>query len=382
MIENKAPWETKAGKEETKLEMIDALIKANNPQEALSLIAEMRKTGSEEVALDVLQGKALRRLGLFDDADEILRDAIKHHPREASAHNELGLLLLERKEVEAALPELKTAAKQQPDNPDFLNNYGFALLSAGKPDAAVVPLRAALRLDGTRERTRNNLGFALVANGKPDEAYRLFRSSQTEADARYNVGYGLELEGEREKALVEYHSALASNPRHESATEGDPPTRPVRETDRLAAIAESCSTDDRRHGDSMKRFFLLSALAATALSSGCIRPNRLQYDYGRAYSESFTMQTGHEPRQREEQRPRPLRRRGARAQEGGRRRDHRRRRPDRSRRSRSARRMRLPRGSTSTILSLAAGKHHNHRRRCVDVSDRPRRRASGIRVLG
>lgn len=220
VIENKAPWETKAGKEETKLEMIDALIKANNPQEALSLIAEMRKTGSEEVAIDVLQGKALRRLGLFDDADEILRDAIKHHPREASAHNELGLLLLERKEVEAALPELKTAAKQQPDNPDFLNNYGFALLSAGKPDAAVVPLRAALRLDGTRERTRNNLGFALVANGKPDEAYRLFRSSQTEADARYNVGYGLELGGEREKALVEYHSALASNPRHESATEG------------------------------------------------------------------------------------------------------------------------------------------------------------------
>jgi pentatricopeptide repeat protein len=220
VVEGKAPWETKAGKEETKLEMIDALIRANNPQEALSLIADMRKSGSEQVTLDVLQGKALRRLGLFDDADEILRDAIKHHPREASAHNELGLLLLERREVDAALPELKTATKQEPDNPDFLNNYGFALMSAGKPEAAVAPLRAALRLDGTRERTRNNLGFALVANGKPDEAYRLFRSSQTEADARYNVGYGLELQGEREKALVEYHSALASNPEHKRATEG------------------------------------------------------------------------------------------------------------------------------------------------------------------
>jgi pentatricopeptide repeat protein len=220
VTEQEAPWETKAGREQTKIEMVDALIRANNPQEALSIIAEMRKAGSEQVELDVLQGKALRRLGLFDDADEILRGAVKQHPRDAAAHNELGLLLLERKEVDAALPELRTAVKRAPDNPDFLNNYGFALMSAGKPDAAVAPLRQALKLDATRERTRNNLGFALVANGKPDEAYRLFRSSQTEADARYNVGYGLELRGEREKALVEYHSALESDPRHQRATEG------------------------------------------------------------------------------------------------------------------------------------------------------------------
>ena len=214
-----SPWETKAGAEATKIEMADALIRAGNPQESLSLIAEMRKAGQEQVELDVLQGKALRRLGLYDDADDILRSAIKQHPRAAAAHNELGLLLLERKQVDEAVPELKTAAKQDPDNPDFLNNYGFALITAGKTEAAVVPLRAALKLDGTRERTRNNLGFALVANDKPDEAYRLFRSSQTEGDAHYNVGYGLELRGEREKALMEYHSAVASDPKHKLSIE-------------------------------------------------------------------------------------------------------------------------------------------------------------------
>src|SRR5204862_5986795 len=126
-----APWETKEGAEKTKIEMADALIKAGNPQEALSLIAEMRKGGNEQVELDVLQGKALRKLGLYDDADDILRGAIKHHPRSAAAHNELGLLLLERKQVDEALPELKAAAKQDPENPDFLNNYGFALITAG-----------------------------------------------------------------------------------------------------------------------------------------------------------------------------------------------------------------------------------------------------------
>ena len=40
----------------------------------------------------------------------------------------------------------------------------------------------------------------------------------------------------------------------------------------------------------MNRLFLLTILAATALSSGCIRPNRLQYDYGRSYSEAYSMQ--------------------------------------------------------------------------------------------
>ncbi len=40
----------------------------------------------------------------------------------------------------------------------------------------------------------------------------------------------------------------------------------------------------------MNRFLVLSALAAATLASGCIRPNRMQYDYGRAYSESFAVQ--------------------------------------------------------------------------------------------
>ena len=41
----------------------------------------------------------------------------------------------------------------------------------------------------------------------------------------------------------------------------------------------------------MNRFLFLTSLAAATLAGGCIRPNRLQYDYGRAYSESFAVQT-------------------------------------------------------------------------------------------
>jgi Flp pilus assembly protein TadD len=211
---DKQPWETKAGQERTKLEMVDALIQSQNPERALALIRDMRDAGSIDVELDVLQGRALRRVGLLDDADDILRGAIHHHPRAASAHHELGLLLLERKQVEDALPELKTAIKQEPKNADYLNNYGFALLSAGRATDAVPPLKAALKIDSTRQRTRNNLGFALVAAGKDEEAFRLFRSSQTEADAYYNVAYGLELKGDLQAALDEYKSALTSNPQH------------------------------------------------------------------------------------------------------------------------------------------------------------------------
>ena len=40
----------------------------------------------------------------------------------------------------------------------------------------------------------------------------------------------------------------------------------------------------------MNRFFVLTALAGATLASGCIRPNRMQYDYGRAYSEAYSLQ--------------------------------------------------------------------------------------------
>ena len=40
----------------------------------------------------------------------------------------------------------------------------------------------------------------------------------------------------------------------------------------------------------MNRLFALTVLAATALASGCVRPHRLQYDYGRSYSEAYSMQ--------------------------------------------------------------------------------------------
>jgi hypothetical protein len=40
----------------------------------------------------------------------------------------------------------------------------------------------------------------------------------------------------------------------------------------------------------MNRLFLLALVATVAAAPGCIRPNRLQYDYGRSYSEAFAMQ--------------------------------------------------------------------------------------------
>jgi hypothetical protein len=40
----------------------------------------------------------------------------------------------------------------------------------------------------------------------------------------------------------------------------------------------------------MNRFLLLTSLAAATLAGGCVRPNRMQYDYGRAYSEAYSLQ--------------------------------------------------------------------------------------------
>lgn len=213
-----APWETKEGRVTTKLEMVEALIDAGNEQSALDLISNMRSNDETSTELDVLQAEALRRRGLYEDAERLLLDAIADAPRHAGAHNGLGVLYMDTKQAAKAIPHFEEATRHAEGDPEYFNNLGFAMMAEGRHEEALVPLRRALKLDGSRARTRNNLGFALIAVGSQDEAYRMFRSSLPEADARYNMGLGLEAHGDKKLAVAQYESALEADPGHLEAS--------------------------------------------------------------------------------------------------------------------------------------------------------------------
>lgn len=210
-------WATAEGKAKARLDLVVALIDGGRCEEALQLIAQLRRDGAPPDEIDVLQSEALREVGLFDESEELLRAYLKKNHRDAAAHNQLGILLMEQRKIDEAAVSFAEAAQLAPGSPDYQNNLGFALLSTKRPAEAVTALRSALKLDGSRAQTRNNLGFALVAADRADEAYRVFRSAGSDADAHYNVGVGLELRGAPAEAERRYQRALKADPQHTHA---------------------------------------------------------------------------------------------------------------------------------------------------------------------
>lgn len=212
-------WSTDAGKEQARIDIAEALARNGSSEAALKMVAELRGQGVDERELDLIQARALRDIGLTDDAEALLLSVVKRRPREARAHDQLGVLYMDLRRFDDALVHLRKAVSLVSDEPGYRNNLGFALMTTGHPDEAVPELREALRLDAGNDQVRNNLGFALVADGRDDEALRVFRAGQAESDAHYNLGLGLELRGEQDAAVAAYAAALDKEPTHAASLE-------------------------------------------------------------------------------------------------------------------------------------------------------------------
>lgn len=225
-VEPAPAWRSPDAALQARVDMAEALVEADSAEAALTIISQLRAEGEKGPSLDLVQARALMRLGLSDDAEAVLNEVIRRHPRIAEAHNQLGVLCLDQRRLDEALAHLERAAHLAPEDPLIFNNLGFALLTAGRPDEAVDVLREALRLDGANHQIRNNLGFALVAADREAEAFRVFRAALPEADARYNLGLGLEMRGDEDAAVDQYVQVVASWPAHQPSLDGLKRLRP------------------------------------------------------------------------------------------------------------------------------------------------------------
>jgi tetratricopeptide (TPR) repeat protein len=198
---------------------------------------------------------------------EVLQEALMRHrlendPSNASAHFNLGALLLSRKDARSAIGHLRDALHLEPDQPMALNDLGAALESEGKLEEALEAFRHALRIDPDYSSARFNLANALAAQGKLDEAAASFRQvisaepadtaareqliailiqagntaaaegrlsaaaasyrelvgrRPDDADLRNNFGIILARSGDLPGAAAQFEAALKANPSHETA---------------------------------------------------------------------------------------------------------------------------------------------------------------------
>jgi Flp pilus assembly protein TadD len=82
--------------------------------------------------------RALRRDA---EGEPLLRQAVATEPQNAVAHHALGLLLLRRQQLDAAITELREAARLAPNNARHAYVYAIALHAAGQSAEALRVLR-------------------------------------------------------------------------------------------------------------------------------------------------------------------------------------------------------------------------------------------------
>src|SRR5919202_2649345 len=89
------------------------------------------------------QGLASHQRGELDAAARLYRQVLRLDPRQADAHNLLGVLARQRGDLAAALRHGAEALALRPGEPVFLANQGAALAEAGQLPEAVRLLRGA-----------------------------------------------------------------------------------------------------------------------------------------------------------------------------------------------------------------------------------------------
>ena len=94
--------------------------------------------------------------------------------------NNLGLLLLETKRADEAMPLLTSAVELRKEVPEFHNNLGMALEHTGRFRAAATAYSDALTADPGYEKAKQNLARVEAVKSGPEETFK----RRCEADSR------------------------------------------------------------------------------------------------------------------------------------------------------------------------------------------------------
>jgi protein O-GlcNAc transferase len=164
---------------------------------------------------------AQHRAGKLSEAERLYRQLLAREPRHARAMQLLGVLYLQRRQIDAAIEIIRHAIAIDPTPADFHSNLGNALMEKGLVDEAIEAYRRAVTIRPDYAEAHSNLANALCLRKKFDEAIShsgmALKLKPDYPEAHNNLGNALWGKGLVDEAIAQFRQAILVAPGYVSA---------------------------------------------------------------------------------------------------------------------------------------------------------------------
>jgi Flp pilus assembly protein TadD len=161
-------------------------------------------------------GLTRQQLGYWQDSETLFRHALEVTENNYLAHNNLGVALGRKGQIDEAISQYQEAIRLKPDFADAHNNLGNALFRKDQIDEAISQYQETIRLKPDIVYAHYNLGNALGRKGQIDEAIRQYqeaiRLKPNFAEAYNYLGIGLGMKGQIDEAIRQFQEAIRLKP--------------------------------------------------------------------------------------------------------------------------------------------------------------------------
>lgn len=201
------------------LEMASMLQASGRHTDALEYLRQCEEVAPGDHHTLVEQGRSLAELDRLDEAEQVLRRAVR--VRDAAAEYNLGTVLDRKERWEEARTHYERALAIDPFHARAMNNLAVGFDRHGQTTMALALYARALEAAPTNAETYSNLGSALIQQRRFAEAIRALESAITldpdAPDAHNNLGIALAQSGRFADAMAEFEAALRLSPAHLNA---------------------------------------------------------------------------------------------------------------------------------------------------------------------
>jgi Flp pilus assembly protein TadD len=164
----------------------------------------------------VWAGYSFVRVDEFNNPRALWANVLRHYPKQKNALSNIGLIHMNRGELEIARGYLERVAQLYPELFNPAVNYGVVLMKLGEDAAAEREFRRAINVDPNRPETYYNLGRMMAKRGDDEDAAAMFENAIRCQPESYGSWYELGSARHRlhqfDEAIIAYRQALKIRP--------------------------------------------------------------------------------------------------------------------------------------------------------------------------